>query len=703
MLRVGTQAGDLALAGAAEPAVRGREDAQLKLPYLPAIDGVRAIAALAVVIFHANPLLLPTGFFGVDIFFAISGFVVTYSILGRSFASHGDFLSYFYKRRVVRILPAMFFWVVLAAALSILFVPRSVLSQDDFVTGIAALFGLSNVYLAWISGNYFSPSAELNPFTHTWSLGVEEQFYIAASVIVVLTAATRNSLHRSRGLIACVVLLALLSAGASAYLSSHDAQHAFYMIDSRFWELGAGVLLALATPRIKPSLERLPQTRRNVLGAASLLLVLISIALPVRFSIPFPQAILPVAATVALMTVLATGDAGVAARLLCLRPVNALGKASYSIYLAHWPVMVLLRWTVGLDQLWLQISSILLSVALGWLSYRFLEDPIRTSSQIRAMPPLRTIAAALGVGAVFGLAIGVAFIDSDQLTLSHTGDRPVWSGFFTRDVAARSCGVTVGSLPNFDSIREAARIQVQACRGEPASRRNMYVVGDSHAGAYRRMFVRYADASRTSVSIYSKGGCQLFNLKAVNASHGPACAAFARKTVAELETKVRPGDIVFAAAMRTPYRADMWGQAAKPDAHSTKDVDAAYAEADAFFSDMRRRGAVVILEAPLPVFATPAFRCADWFNRMNPVCRPGFVSSRAEQEHHRAAVLERMKTFSAERGLALWDPLPALCDPSRCPIFLDGKPLMGDGDHISGYGDDRVAPAFIAFATGLTH
>jgi peptidoglycan/LPS O-acetylase OafA/YrhL len=147
--------------------------------YVPAIDGLRAIAVLAVIAFHLRPGYLPGGFAGVDLFFVVSGFVVTSSLARRHFSRMGELLAYFYARRMIRILPALLAMLVVTALLTSLFMNNRGL-RASFAAGISAFFGLSNLVLAASGENYFAPEADLNPFLHTWTLGVEEQFYLAS-------------------------------------------------------------------------------------------------------------------------------------------------------------------------------------------------------------------------------------------------------------------------------------------------------------------------------------------------------------------------------------------------------------------------------------------------------------------------------------------------------------------------------------------
>jgi peptidoglycan/LPS O-acetylase OafA/YrhL len=210
-----------------------------RIAYFPYIDGLRAIAVLSVLIYHLNSDFLPGGFAGVDIFFVISGFVVSASAGAFGQLSLPQFLLLFYSRRIKRIAPALIVCLLATTLASALLIPPAWLSDTNQRTGIFAFFGLSNFILAQTSGDYFSPRSEFNPFTQTWSLGVEEQFYLIFPILFFGWIGGRTRLLTAVAF--GVGFLASLS--WSWYLSGTDNASAYYMITSRFWQLASGALL----------------------------------------------------------------------------------------------------------------------------------------------------------------------------------------------------------------------------------------------------------------------------------------------------------------------------------------------------------------------------------------------------------------------------------------------------------------------------
>jgi len=203
--------------------------------YLPYVDGLRAVAVLSVLTYHLSPSWLPGGLSGVDVFFVISGFIVSASVGARYDLKPLAFLQFFYARRLLRIAPAPVACLLITSLATTIFIPDSWLSDANQRTGLYAFFGLSNIVLATNSDNYFSPRSEFNPFTHTWSLGVEEQFYLVFPFIFFLWVVR----HRRRQTIALFGLLLLSSVAYAAWIARVNSNFAFFMFPSRFWVCAA--------------------------------------------------------------------------------------------------------------------------------------------------------------------------------------------------------------------------------------------------------------------------------------------------------------------------------------------------------------------------------------------------------------------------------------------------------------------------------
>jgi peptidoglycan/LPS O-acetylase OafA/YrhL len=226
--------------------------------YRPEIDGLRAFAVVAVIINHFNKDLLPSGYLGVDIFFVISGYVITASLAGRESKNFLDFLTGFYERRIKRLVPALVVFVLVTSVLISFFNPDP---GGALEIGWKSLFGVSNISLYGSSTDYFAQSTELNPFTHTWSLGVEEQFYLLFPFLIWFSGFGQQTAKGARNLFFWVGALTIASLIGFIYLYRVNQPAAYFLMPPRFWEMAAGCLLFIGfqkRARIEQVLEQVP-------------------------------------------------------------------------------------------------------------------------------------------------------------------------------------------------------------------------------------------------------------------------------------------------------------------------------------------------------------------------------------------------------------------------------------------------------------
>ena len=650
-----------------------------RLGYIPAIDGLRAVAVVSVILFHLWPKLLPGGFTGVDIFFVISGFVVTGSLLGRQFDSLGQLAKWFYARRLMRIMPALVAMLLAAILATQLFVPQAWLSNSIAQVGRFALFGLSNVVLATDTETYFGPQAAYNPFTHTWSLGVEEQFYLLFPLLLYW----HQRLHSGPKAVRWVAILTGLSLLICAILAAFAPKFAFYLIFARFWELGAGMLLCLTRDRWLGWAKR-----QRWLGPVSALLIAAGFAISEGPLFPFPFALLPVLGTAGLI---ATICAGRALRALASKPMVAVGLLSYSLYLWHWPVFVLFRWTGGLHTLNLQLAALAIAVVLAILSYFLIERPLRSNKRIASAPRGRVVAGVSAAVIVAALGGHALFAAHDRITLSVTGDRHAWYADPDRalDPARSHCAVT--------TTREkvgGGQTDVWTpgnCTAAPAGFA-LFVPGDSHAVAYTPDLRQLAADLGVPVRLYFKPGCPYLKLIESHASR-PRCAGFYDAVLADIRSKARQNDVVFLPGLRLTRLTNQF-EGDRDAVGPAGDVvtDAALEEARQLLTRLAAGGAKLVLEAPKPLFPSPTFRCADWFNRTNPICHGLSVKRTDMLEHRRKAMRAMSELVARAPGATMWDTMPVLCPGDICEALPGGRPLFFDGDHISGLGNDLLYP-----------
>ncbi len=655
---------------------------------------MRALAVLSVVLFHIDPLLLPGGFVGVDVFFVISGFVVAHSVYEARHSSLSSYFLGFYRRRLARILPALFAYVIVVAILGAIVIPISEASKHIEITGAASLFGVSNVVLLLRAGDYFATSSEYNSFTHTWSLAVEEQYYLLFPFISYILIVSRTVGARLRATTLLLVHLACIaSLIAAAWLTTEWQAFAFYMLPTRFWELGLGLLLRVHIDR-RPAVAG---RGWGIVGIAGLVSLLASFWWTPVTGFPFPGAIWACASTAIVIAGCWMAPAGPVSRLLSRQPFSFFGDISYSLYLWHWGVLVLMRWTIGVETADRQLLAAAAMMVLAYASYRLVE-PLRHDRRVMTWPTLPFFAAfALGGVAIAGVCIQVRAHRSD-FAMTASSDAGIWSPYVWPADAPGACPVAAPTTPFAGGERTRF---IPGC--PRAGGHRLIVMGDSHAGAYRRMMHMVASAQARPITLYTMGGCRLLDTDRRDLV--PGCAAFRAAFLRDLLANARAGDILFVPGLYTPRYRDDWGVAVPPatlsqSAHAPLPADAA--RSLAVLRTIAARGVRVILEAPKPTIPTALFRCADWFNRANGYCARGWEVPRREIERRRAVPLTQIEHYAAAVPHAsVWDPLPILCEPRLCRGYRDGKPLYFDTDHLSGYGNELLFDAFAgALRTG---
>ena len=339
------------------------------MPYRPDIDGLRALAVIGVILFHAD-LGLSGGFVGVDVFFVISGFLIT-SLILKDIKSNQFSLLGFWERRARRIFPALYVVTITTIGLSYLFLlPKDFEILGGSVIGLS--FFSSNIFFLKNTNSYFSGSAEEMPLLHTWSLSLEEQFYIIVPIVFLLFFKWR----RFDKLFWVLSAGALLSLLISIVGTIHYESASFYLLPTRAWELGAGSIIATSRP-IKSYRLR---TIFSVLGILSILFSFIFYDRSSSF--PGLSAVPPVlGAALIIWSGVGFGEISrlpIVLKVLSIRPLVFIGLLSYSLYLWHWPLLALNEYMViGRDSILVKLTIVLVSFLLSIISWKYIEQPIR--------------------------------------------------------------------------------------------------------------------------------------------------------------------------------------------------------------------------------------------------------------------------------------------------------------------------------------
>ena len=387
-----------------EERLKGMKDLVGRESYRADVDGLRAMAVVPVILFHAG-LGCPGGYVGVDVFFVISGYLIT-KIIERDLEQKRFSVMKFYQRRVRRIFPALFAMFLVCVGVGVYLLPPAEL-RDLGKTLIAAAGFCSNILFSRHAG-YFDTSSAFQPLLHTWTLSVEEQFYIFWPWM--LAAMSLGLLMKWK--LPVLAVIALGSLLLSVYWVNHLPNAAFYLLPSRAWELALGAMLSIApVPRL---LERVP---RRVADVASLLGLAMLVVAIVGYDglTPFPgfAAMLPCAGAA---LVIAAGEGGgtPGGRILSLPPLAWTGLISYSLYLWHWPILAFARILFNRElRTWECVGLVGLIFVVAWMSWRFVETPFRNartavgSSRPWVLGGLTTSVVFIGIGAVLFLSGGL--------------------------------------------------------------------------------------------------------------------------------------------------------------------------------------------------------------------------------------------------------------------------------------------------------
>lgn len=463
--------------------------------FRPDIEGLRAVAVLLVVACHAGVPWLQGGYVGVDVFFVISGYLIT-RLMYTEYVQQGRLdLLRFYARRIRRLLPA--FTVMLVAVMAGVRLLYSPFEQPDLLdSALAAALYFSNLHFAWGATDYWGPNAKLDPLLHTWSLGVEEQFYLVWPLLLVLLMFLQQ---RARPALVWggAMLLMLLSLGLAVLLTHTRQPVAFFMPFPRVWEFGAGAILALVEARRAGRLGFSSQISACLSVAGMLALLLASFLY--RGTTPFPglAALLPVLGTAA---VIAGGSAsgGTGLKVLTMAPMQRLGRLSYGWYLWHWPLLVFGRviWPDGSPLL--QLSLVLLALGLAALSYWLVENPVRHAQRFRAK------------GFALALVVGIPVLSVCAiLWLKGSANAVAGQPEFLRFAKARGDAPEIYAAGCDRWFGDA--LVVQCAGGAKDGEKTAVLIGDSHAGQWFSAFHASMKDGGWRLIVMTKSACPIVN------------------------------------------------------------------------------------------------------------------------------------------------------------------------------------------------
>lgn len=667
--------------------------------FLPHVQGLRAIAVLAVVLYHFWPGRVSGGYVGVDIFFVISGFLITAHLMRELTATGTVRLSQFWARRARRLLPASLLVLLFCAvvAMSPYLTPTSAL-PNEVREILASTFYVENWYLALNSADYLNHSGDPTTVQHYWSLSLEEQFYVMWPLIMLLAAWIGVKYFRGAQRRAVLIALGIVTVVSFVFcvvFTITDPAPAYFVTFGRMWQFGVGALVAL-----------IPMLRvRHALGSFVLgwggILTLVFVIFTFDGQTPFPgyMAAVPTLAAAAVIAASNSDRWWFPTRVLSIRPAQFVGDISYSLYLWHWPLIIIAPsvpfWGLTIYH---RVALLVLCFVLAWLTKRFVEDPARSWKVLTSRPARVTLWSSLAGMLLVAGAAGAAWAVNattynDGVTaIADLRENPpeCFGAAFVLDgeCASTEFGDSVLPAPGFAGVDRPTDSQcfVQLNDARPVSCEfgsddpdapHVGLIGDSHAYQLLSTFQRLADDRGWHLTTYFKGACP-WNTTPLSTpgAFGAACTEWRESVRAQLAD--RDLDVVFTAAISTtPYAATGFGSS----------FDAAVAGYREAWGEVLERDIPVITVVDNPVWETDPNKCLR--TRDASACDGTRSELLVEDDPLRAAA-------SGIDGVTLLDFTDVFCDESVCWPVVGGANIYRDQDHITVTFADTLAPWYAA-------
>lgn len=623
------------------------------------IEGLRAVAVLAVVAFHFGVPLIPGGFVGVDVFFVISGYLITGLLLAElETTGHVDLLR-FYGRRARRLLPAALLMTLVTLACGALLLTPSEQLQAAKAAVCSSLYS-SNFWFLRQTFDYFAPESGFNPFLHTWSLAVEEQFYLVWPALLLLSG--RRKVHP---LLLTSTIAAVTVASFALSLRQTDVRQpwAFYASPARAWEFGLGGLASLAPVSRWAERSRLAP-KLGWVALAAMFASFIVIGEGSRF--PGWVALLPVTATALVLVSGANRGGQGPARLLRTAPFQWFGQRSYSIYLWHWPIIVLAANIVSPIPVFSYLVCGALTIVLAALSFQLVESPIRRNSWL-TMRAVRSVS----FGSMLTLA-GASAAVAAALFARQFNSQPTQRNILEVTGEA-SVSRKLGCLLGFTETRRAP------CNiGVVSASKTVVLFGDSHADQWSTPLANIAKTEGWRVLTYLKSSCSVADIPVYNLRlhrYSPECMAWRSESIASI-VALRP-DLIIVGEFSRGY---VHGPITGLGKHA---VDATTWSDGLRKSLIKLRGAgsavVVLRDTPSP--GRDIRRClerAAWKRASFAGCdtprSAGLDAALAKAEEAAAASVPEVRFV---------DLTPQLCSNATCPAVVNGMIAYRDNNHMS--------------------
>lgn len=630
--------------------------------YRPEIDGLRALAVLPVVLFHAKFPLFSGGFAGVDVFFVISGYLITAIILES--LERGRFsLKSFYDRRIRRIMPALFTVLIVSVFFAVLLLPPANLTE--FGRSLIATVTFSANFLFWSQAGYFDTQSDLKPLLHTWSLAVEEQFYVLFPLLVVLLFKIKFNAR-----MAVLILITISSFLLALIAVYHRPSAAFFLLPTRGWELLCGALLAVLLRQGASLFFISPRLKEYAAALGFIMLIFSFIVFDESTKFPGAAATIPVAGTCLLICF--ASQQNLTGRVLSHPWLVSIGLISYSLYLWHNPILVFIRfWTLGSITIEVSVLAIMLAMLLSYLTWRFIEKPCRDVQKVSSTQVFTGVL----VSGIILIGVGYYLVQKNGLP-ERLGDNQALLATALPSPLRQRCHNS-----------ETHKVDVQSgCEyfGEDVK---VATFGDSHV-----VEISYALAEQ--LKPYNIGLKQ-FSYTACEPSFGSNGTKDACKVWTEQAVDYILKSNVSTVVVSYRIHGALFGYHEKyypnfPDLYSDiyrAEVWSAYLNLLKAFLNAGKK-VVLVLQAPELKANISQLVFAHGQKGTDVVSM-----SRAWVDHREFYVRQRLDQIP--RDVVVVDPIVQFCDQSNCYASKNGKAIYFDEDHLSVYGAGLLVEQFM--------
>jgi peptidoglycan/LPS O-acetylase OafA/YrhL len=627
------------------------------MKYRAEIDGLRALAILPVLLHHSGLKLLPGGFAGVDVFFVISGYLITTILLKE--ISQGKFsLSSFYERRARRILPAMFFMIVVSSLLSFFFLDPASMKMLGYSIVAVSTF-MANIFF-FLKLDYFSPSSELNPMLHMWSLAVEEQFYLFFPFILLLLTRFKKHIFLALSVIFIISLL-------SMFLTSNQSVN-FYLIHTRAWELLAGSICSVLIT--KNTLSAISESLKGWLSILAILLLIISYSTySYEYAFPGWFTILPVISTA--LIILFASENNIVGKMLSSKILVFIGLISYSLYLWHQPIFAFAK-LMTLESLTNELIafSILIVFLLSLLSYQYVEKPFRRKSNKSTKTVLTLSVFSLLVMSVMGLLLSIY---------------PKFGGFTKAEKTQSQPSIGLNKHCNFNTDFHI----LDECKN--SKNPEIIVWGDSYA-----MHLVKGLAEQNELIQATKSACSpnaylstFPNFKSYDLDWSKSCFKFNNDVINEIENNSQIKTVILSSAFEQWFKYDYFNGTTVLN----NDFNTYLISFKQTLSRLSSTGKRIFVVSPPPNNGKNIGQCL-LRKHYSLVSYSDFIDNnctlqRNEFSQNYSKILHFLKDVESYPNVMLIDLSKSMCSKSGCVTF-EKNSLYLDKGHLNDFGSEYV-------------